>query len=77
MISEEVLLQKIKVLPPDLKQRAIEFVDSLQDETQKKNLRVSLKGIWADMNVNITEEDVREAETRCGAVIGKIPKTKN
>ena len=61
MVSEEVLLQKIKVLPPDLKQKAIEFVESLQKEARKKNPRVSLKGIWADMNVNITEEDIREA----------------
>ncbi len=61
MVSEEVLLQKIKVLPPDLKQKAIEFVESLQSEAQKKTPRVSLKGIWADMNVNVTEEDIREA----------------
>ena len=61
MTSEEVLLEKIKVLPPDLKQKAIEFVNSLQSEAQKKNPPVSLKGIWADLNVNITEEDIREA----------------
>jgi len=61
MTSEEFLLQKIKVLPPDLKQKAIEFVVSLQSEAQNKTPRVSLKGIWADMNVNITEEDIREA----------------
>ncbi|CAN5384790.1 hypothetical protein BH10ACI1_BH10ACI1_31180 [soil metagenome] len=61
MVSEEVLLEKIKVLPPDLMQKAIEFVESLQKEAQKKTPRVSLKGIWADMDVNITEEDIREA----------------
>jgi hypothetical protein len=27
MTSEEILLNKIKVLPPDLKQEAIDFVD--------------------------------------------------
>ena len=62
MTSEKVLLEKFKVLPPDLQQKAIEFVDSLQSEAQKKNPSVSLKGIWADMNVNITEEDIRELE---------------
>lgn len=61
MTSEEVLLEKIKILPPDLQQKAIEFVDSLHNEARKKTPRVSLKGIWADMNVNITEEDIREA----------------
>lgn len=61
MISEEVLLQKIKVLPPDLKRKAIEFVESLQKKAQKRTPPVSLEGIWVDMNVNITEEDIREA----------------
>jgi len=61
MTTEEALFQKIKTLPPDLQQKAIEYVDSLQIEAQKKTPRVSLKGIWADMNVNITEEDIREA----------------
>ena len=60
MTSEEVLLQKIKVLPPDLKQKAIEFVDSLQNEARNKTLRVSLEGIWADMDVNVAEEDIQE-----------------
>lgn len=61
MISEEVLLEKIKILPPNLKQKAIDFVESLQNNDKKNTPRVSLKGIWADMNVNITDEDIREA----------------
>ena len=61
MTSEEVLFEKIKILPSDLQRKAIEFVDSLQTEAQKKAPRVSLKGIWADLNVNITEQDIREA----------------
>lgn len=61
MTSEEVLFQKIKTLPPDLQRKAIEFVDSLQTEARKKTPRVSLEGIWAEMNVDISEEDIREA----------------
>ncbi|MBA4122965.1 MAG: DUF2281 domain-containing protein [Acidobacteria bacterium] len=61
MTSEEVLLEKIKVLPPDLKQEAIHFVEFLQTKIQKKTPRVSLEGIWADLDVNITEEDITEA----------------
>ena len=60
MISEEVLLEKIKVLPPNLKQKAIDFVESLQSRAQKNTPRVSLEGIWADMNVDVTDEDIRE-----------------
>lgn len=60
MTAEEVLLEKIKVLPPNLKEEAIHFVEFLQTKIQPKSPRVSLEGIWADMNVNVTEEDIRE-----------------
>jgi hypothetical protein len=60
MTSEEVLLEKIKVLPPNLKQKAIEFVDSLEKEA-KSEPRRSLYGILSDLEINITEEDIREA----------------
>lgn len=43
MTSEEVLFQKIKTFPPDLQQKAIEFVDSLQIEAQKKDVIVSMR----------------------------------
>jgi len=61
MTSEEALLEQFKVLPPDLKREAIHFVEFLQTKINKKNPRVSLEGIWADMNVNVTEEDIAEA----------------
>ncbi len=42
MTTEEVLLEKFKVLPPNLKQGAIDFVDSLQSEViPKQRKRVS------------------------------------
>ena len=61
MISEEVLLEKIKVLPPDLKRKAIEFVDSLQSEVRTRQMKKSLKGALAHLNIKITDEDIREA----------------
>ena len=62
MTSEEVLLEKFKVLPPNRQQELLDFAEFLESkEAINKTPRVSLKGIWADMNVNITEEDIREA----------------
>lgn len=61
MTSEEVLLQKIKVLPPNLKQKAIEFVDSLQNEAAAKPKRKSLKGALAHLNIQISDQDIRQA----------------
>jgi PIN domain nuclease of toxin-antitoxin system len=55
------LLEKIKVLPPELKQKAIGFVDSLQSEVSANQKRKSLKGALAHLNIKITDEDIREA----------------
>ncbi len=61
MTSEEVLLEKFKMLPVNYRQELLDFAEFLQTKIQKKTPRVSLEGIWADMNVNITEEDIAEA----------------
>jgi hypothetical protein len=61
MTSEEVLLEQIKVLPPDLKLEAIHFVEFLQTKVKNKTPRRSLKGELADLNIKITDEDIRQA----------------
>jgi len=61
MTSEEVLLEKFKVLPVNRQQELLDFAEFLEQKEAVKKPRVSLKGIWADMNVNISDEDIREA----------------
>ncbi len=71
MTSEEALLEQIKVLPPDLKKEVSHFVEFLQTKVQKENSRVSLEGIWADMEVNISDEDISEARKE---MFGNFPR---
>ncbi len=61
MTSEEVLLETFKDLPPDMKQEAIHFVEFLKTKSQTKTPRRSLYGALADLNINLTEEDISEA----------------
>jgi hypothetical protein len=61
MTSEEVLLEKFKVLPPNRKQEVLDFVEFLEEKEAKPQPRRSLKGALADLNIKITEEDIREA----------------
>ena len=61
MTSEEVLLQTFKILPTSRQQELLDFAEFLALKKKSNQPRVSLKGIWADLNVNITEEDIREA----------------
>lgn len=61
MTSEEVLLRKFKVLPPNLKQEAIHFVEFLESKMALPKKRKSLKGALSHLNIQVTEEDIREA----------------
>lgn len=61
MTSEEVLLEKIKVLPPDLKREAIHFVEFLETKISLPKQRKSLKGSLAHLNISVSEDDLREA----------------
>jgi Protein of unknown function (DUF2281) len=61
MTSEEVLLEKIKVLPPNLKQEAIHFVEFLESKITFPNKRKSLKGSLSHLNIKISDADIREA----------------
>lgn len=61
MTSEEVLLEKFKMLPINHKQELLDFAEFLSLKKNTKQKRASLKGIWKDLNVNITDHDIREA----------------
>jgi len=44
------------------KQREVlEFVDSLTANTNSRQPLRSLRGLWKDFNINITEDDISEA----------------
>ena len=61
MTIEEMVLEKLRGLPPEKQKEVLEFVKSLKPvESPKKPLR-SLEGLWADLDIDITEEDIAEA----------------
>ena len=61
MTIEEMVLEKLRGLPPEKQREVLKFVESLKpNEDTKKPLR-SLEGIWEDLNIDITEEDIAEA----------------
>lgn len=61
MTAEEVLLERFKGLSVTRRKELLDYAKTLVQKEAVKKPRVSLKGIWADLNVNITEEDIREA----------------
>jgi len=61
MTIEEMVLEKLRGLPPEKQKEVLRFLESLKpDGAAKKPLR-SLEGLLEDLNVDITEEDIAEA----------------
>ena len=57
----EFIFEKIRLLPPDKQQEVLRFVESLQRKAAGKRPRRSLRGLWADLAVRLTAEDIAEA----------------
>jgi hypothetical protein len=65
------VIEILAVLPPDKQQELLHFAESLQAQNIAKEPRKSLKGIWSDLEMNLTEEDLAEAKRE---MWGNFPK---
>ena len=61
MTLEQQVLEKLRDLPPEKQKEVLDFVDLLKEKLGPKKPRRSLLGLWADLNIHITEEDIAEA----------------
>ncbi len=61
MTVKEAVLEKLNVLPTYRQQELLDFAEFLESKNGEKHARRSLKGIWADLKVDLTEQDLREA----------------
>jgi Protein of unknown function (DUF2281) len=61
MTLEQQVLEKLRDLPPDKQREVLDFVASLKEKNGSLNLRRNLRGLWKDLNVDITEKDIDEA----------------
>lgn len=61
MTIEQQVLEKLRDLPAEKQQEVLDFVDSLQKKNGPKKPLRSLRGLWKDLNIQITDEDIAEA----------------
>lgn len=61
MTIEQQVLEKLRDLPPEKQKEVLDFVASLQKQNGTKKPLRSLRGLWKDLNVRVTEEDLAEA----------------
>ena len=61
MTIEQQVLEKLRGLPPEKQKEVLEFVDSLNENAGANKPLLSLEGIWADLEIHVTNEDIAEA----------------
>ena len=61
MTIEQQVLEKFRELPPEKQQEVLDFVDFLKQKNGSQKPLRSLRGLWKDFNIDITEEDIAEA----------------
>lgn len=61
MTIEEMLLEKLRELPPEKQAEVLQFADSLKTTKESQKRLRSLEGLCEDLNVEITEEDIAQA----------------
>ncbi|MCA9805031.1 MAG: DUF2281 domain-containing protein [Cyanobacteria bacterium HKST-UBA02] len=71
MSLDESFLEKLRQLPPDKQREAIDFVEYLHKKSYTTAPRRSLKGLWADLDLDLSTEDLAEARKD---MWGKFPR---
>lgn len=61
MSIEKSVLEKLLKLPMDKQKEVLDFVESLEKKAVHRHSRRSPKGMWADLGVSISPEDIAEA----------------
>ncbi len=61
MSIEEEVIESLRALPLKEQREVLDFVGFLKERKRQRRAGRSLLGLWADLNVHITEEDIAEA----------------
>ena len=60
MSIENSVLEKLLKLPADKQKEVLDFVDTLEKKAGATRRRRSLKGLWADLQTDVSPEDIAE-----------------
>lgn len=72
MSMEEMILEKLRGLPPEKQQEVLDFTQFLEHKSAPSHPLRSLKGLWADLGVQITKTISLRSGARCGAAFRKV-----
>ncbi|HNR14116.1 MAG TPA: hypothetical protein PKM59_12465 [Thermodesulfobacteriota bacterium] len=58
MNIEQIVIKKLRVLTPEMQQEVLDFVEFIQQKKAARVPRRSVKGLWADLNIHVSEQDI-------------------
>lgn len=61
MTIEQQVVETLRDLPPEKQKEVLDFVHFLKEKNGTRKPLRSLRGLWADLDIDITEEDIAEA----------------
>jgi len=57
---EQTVIEKLRRLPPDKQRKVLDFAEALEHRVESPKPGKSLYGLWADLKVDVTEQDIAE-----------------
>jgi hypothetical protein len=60
MTLEQSILEAVRALPPEKQQELLTHAEKLRNESTPLKPRWSGKGLWADLNITLTAEEIEE-----------------
>ena len=61
MSLEQAIMEAVRVLPAEKQQEVLNHAAKLRDETGSKRPFKSVKGLWADLGISLSEEEIEES----------------
>ncbi len=60
MSLEHAILEPVRALPAEKQQEVLNHAAKLRDEAGRKNPFKSVRGLWADLGVSLSSEEIEE-----------------
>ena len=60
MSIEQAIIEAVRTLPAEKQQEVLKHATRLREETAPKKPFKSVKGLWADLGISLSAEDIEE-----------------
>ncbi len=60
MSLEQAILDAVRALPAEKQQEVLSHAARLRDESVKRRPFKSVRGLWADLNISLSSDDIEQ-----------------